>query len=83
MTSYKFYNMRTMTNPPIEVYPLLGMMGVAFVFGAYVIYKELAYDPELRLGKRGYNPDNWETRLNREPSVQKPVKNYFYRHLTQ
>ncbi|KAI8609146.1 hypothetical protein BC830DRAFT_1071273 [Chytriomyces sp. MP71] len=68
---------------PLEVYPIFGMIGVALGFGTYVAHKELTYDQDLRLGKRGYNPDHWQTRLDREPSVRKPFENYYYRHLTQ
>ncbi|KAI8843755.1 hypothetical protein BJ741DRAFT_659866 [Chytriomyces cf. hyalinus JEL632] len=71
--------MRSMTIPA-EVYPIIGMMSVAFGFGTYVVHKQLTAGQDLRLGSRGYNPEHWQTRLNREPDVKQPFGNYFYRH---
>ncbi|KAJ3224214.1 hypothetical protein HDU81_004301 [Chytriomyces hyalinus] len=71
--------MRSMSIPA-EVYPIIGMMSVAFGFAGYVAHKNLTSDQDLRLGNRGYNSEHWQTRLNREPEVKKPFVNYFYRH---
>ncbi|KAJ3240404.1 hypothetical protein HDU81_003803 [Chytriomyces hyalinus] len=65
---------------PAEVYPIFGMISVAFGFGGYIAHKALTTGQDLRLGSRGYNPDHWQTRLNRQPETKKPFVNYFYRH---
>ncbi|KAJ3230701.1 hypothetical protein HDU81_004303 [Chytriomyces hyalinus] len=62
-----------------EIYPVLGMMSIAFAYGAYAAYNHLAYDPELRLGNRGFKPDDWEARVEANRPEKKVVKNIYYR----
>ncbi|KAI9331861.1 hypothetical protein BDR26DRAFT_1010785 [Obelidium mucronatum] len=68
---------------PLEVYPIIAMIGTALTFGTYVAQKEIRTGQDLRIGDRTYNPDHWQTRLNRDASSSErtPFGNFFYKHI--
>ncbi|KAI8621127.1 hypothetical protein BC830DRAFT_1095946 [Chytriomyces sp. MP71] len=68
---------------PSEVYPIVGMISVALGFGTYVAHKALTTDQDLRIGKRGYNPENWQRVGTEVDSHKTRFPNYFYQHITE
>ncbi|KAJ3201549.1 hypothetical protein HDU83_002155 [Entophlyctis luteolus] len=77
--------MAPMASVPIEVYPLVGMIGCALTFGTYVAQKELLTDQDLRLGSRGYDKDHWQHKLedsqNGTAVPKERFQNVFYQHI--
>ncbi|KAI9331850.1 hypothetical protein BDR26DRAFT_869798 [Obelidium mucronatum] len=71
---------------PLEVYPIMFMIGTALTFGTYVAQKEIRTGQDLRIGSRVYNPDHWEARLERNPaqdSQRERFANVFYKHIME
>ncbi|KAJ3083718.1 hypothetical protein HDU79_004319 [Rhizoclosmatium sp. JEL0117] len=64
---------------PLEIYPLVGMMGVALGLGGYTSYKHLSTNPDMRLtpAQGSSDVENWQSRIEKV-SEKKRFTNFFY-----
>ncbi|KAJ3030092.1 UNVERIFIED_CONTAM: hypothetical protein HDU68_010127 [Siphonaria sp. JEL0065] len=77
-TAHKLPSLRSL---PLEVVPIVFMIGTALTFGGYVSRKLLTQGEDLRIGSRIYNPDHWKGRLERPQIAKTPAQNVFYKHI--